>query len=123
LRKSKNHTYNSKTLDCTATPSCPVLGGSLSLVSGYLKKQIKGPPVPGFLKESNSKSRRVHERTGKELKIVFIYHNHLDTRRVSGAVCNDCMTLVLAQIWPLPKLLPSVIANKSTFVGNFHIHL
>jgi hypothetical protein len=113
LRKSKNHTYNSKAQDCTATPSCPVLGGSLSLVSGYLKKQIKGPPVPGYLKESNSKNRRVHERTGKELRIGVMYHKRLDTRRVSAAVCNDCMTLVLAQIWPLPKLLPSVIANKA----------
>jgi hypothetical protein len=48
------------------------------LVSGYLKKQIKGPPVPGYLKESNSKNRRVHERTGKELRIVVIYHNLLE---------------------------------------------
>jgi hypothetical protein len=43
------------------------------LVSGYLKKQIKGPPVPGFLKESNSKNRRVHERTGKALKLYSSY--------------------------------------------------
>jgi hypothetical protein len=83
------------------------------LVSGYLKKQIKGPPVPGYLTESNSKNSRAHERTGKELRIVGISHNRLDTRRVSAAVCNDCMTLVLAQIWPLQKLLPSAFANKA----------
>jgi hypothetical protein len=53
----------------------------------------------------------------------------LDTRRVSGAVCNDCMTLVLAQIWPLPKLLPSIIANKallleiSTFIHDIIVLL